>query len=256
MNDPIRVGTSGWSYDDWVGPFYPQGTAKRDYLAAYAEQFDVVEVDSTFYRPPSVRMVDGWAAHTPPGFRFALKAPREITHERVLVDCEPAMEGLLTALKPLGEKTLGLLLQFGYFNRSAFGSAGPFFARLDGFLKEFAPRVPMAVEIRNKNWLTADYFELLRAHHVAAALVEQSWLPPIDQLIEQHDVVTGPFAYVRLIGDREAVEKTTQTWEKTVVDRSADLRRIARALRQVAERTKVVVFANNHYAGHGPATCR
>jgi uncharacterized protein YecE (DUF72 family) len=194
MSAAIRIGTSGWSYDDWVGPFYPAGTAAGDYLSCYAEQFDIVEVDSTFYRPPSERMVRGWAERTPAGFAFALKMPRAITHERVLVDCEADMEALLAVLEPLGGKLKSVLLQFGYFNRAAFASPKPFCDRLTGFFDKFARRVPLACEIRNKNWLTPDYFGLLRRHNVAAALVEHAWLPPIGELIENQDVVTGPYA--------------------------------------------------------------
>ncbi len=149
-----------------------------------------------------------------------------------------------------------MLLQFGYFNRATFRSAKPFFERLNGFLREYADRVPLAVELRNKNWLTGVYFDLLRSHKVAAALVEHAWLPPIDPVVEQHDVVTGPFSYVRLIGDRKGIEEITKTWDRVVLDRSADLRRVARAIRQIAPRVPVYTFVNNHYAGHGPESCR
>ncbi|HUU97831.1 MAG TPA: DUF72 domain-containing protein [Phycisphaerae bacterium] len=256
MTDNVHIGTSGWSYDDWVGPFYPAGAPKREFLSHYATQFDVVEVDSTYYAIPARRMVQGWAERTPKGFRFALKAPQEITHKRVLVDCQEGMERFLGALEPLGEKTVCVLLQFGYFNRATFRSAKPFFERLNGFLREYVDRVPLAVEIRNKNWLTDAYFDLLRSHKVAAALVEHAWLPPINHVVEQHDVVTGPFSYVRLIGDRKGIEEITRTWDKVVMDRSADLRRVARAIRQIAQRVPVHTFVNNHYAGHGPETSR
>jgi uncharacterized protein YecE (DUF72 family) len=256
MGDRIHIGTSGWSYDDWVGSFYPKGTAARDYLGLYAEQFDVVEVDSTYYRIPAGRMVQGWADRTPVGFRFALKMVKDVTHEKVLADADRGTEAFLNAVAPLGDKLACVLLQFGYFNRKAFSSARPFFDRLDAFLGEYADRAPLAVEIRNKNWLTADYFDLLGHHGVAAALVEHSWLPPINHVVEQHDVVTGPFSYVRLIGDRKGIEEITRTWDKTVVDRTDDLKRVAGALRRIAERAPVYTFANNHYAGHGPDTCR
>jgi uncharacterized protein YecE (DUF72 family) len=256
MHDNLRIGTSGWSYDDWVGPFYPDGTAKGDYLREYARHFDTVEVDSTFYRPPSERMVAGWAAKTPAEFRFALKVPQAITHEQVLVDCERDMADFIARLAPLGPRLRCVLLQFGYFNRRAFSAAGPFFERLDRFLATFAPQVPLACEIRNKQWLTRDYFDLLRGHNVAAALVEHAWLPPIDRLVADHDVVTGPFAYVRLIGDRKGIEEITKSWDKVVVDRSRDVGRVARALREIARSAETLVYVNNHYAGHGPATCR
>ncbi len=256
MRHPIHIGTSGWSYDDWLGPFYEPGTAKGDYLAAYAREFDAVEVDSTFYRTPGRRMVEGWAAKTPAGFRFALKVPRVITHDQVLLDCDEAMDKLLAALEPLGEKCLCLLLQFKYFNRKAFSSAGAFLERLDAFLARYATRVPLACEIRNKNWVGAPYFDLLRSHNVSAALVEHVWMPRIDWLLDEYDVVTGPLSYVRLLGDRQGIEEQTQSWDKVVVDRVHDLDRVAESLHAIAARAELLVFVNNHYAGHAPQTCR
>jgi uncharacterized protein YecE (DUF72 family) len=256
MSGNVHIGTSGWSYADWEGPFYPAGTPARDYLGAYAKTFDVVEVDSTYYRTPSSKMVQGWAERTPPHFRFALKVPGEITHNKILHQAGVDMDRFLAALEPLGDKALCVLLQFGYFNRKTFPSARPFFERLDAFLGRYAQRASLACEIRNKNWLGREYFDLLRSHNVAATLVEHSWLPPIDRIVEQHDVVTGPFSYVRLIGDRQGIEALTQTWEKTAIDRSADLPRVAAALRKIAARVPVYTFANNHYAGHAPDTCR
>lgn len=252
----IHIGTSGWSYDDWLGPFYPPGTSKARYLDYYATQFDRVEVDSTYYAIPRRSTVEGWAERTPDHFRFALKAPSVMTHEKVLRDCDAEAETFLEAIEPLKSRTLCVLLQFGYFNRAAFASVSPFFARLRSFLDQYGKRARFAVEIRNKNWLTTDYFALLRECEAVAALVEHAWLPPIDELSERADVVTGPFAYVRLIGDRDGIEKITTSWDKIVVDRSRELDRIAGSLRKIAVRVPVVVFVNNHYAGHGPQTCR
>jgi uncharacterized protein YecE (DUF72 family) len=256
MAGSIHIGTSGWSYDDWVGPFYPAGTKPGDYLAYYAQRYHVVEVDSTFYRAPSARMVSGWATRVPEQFGFALKMPRTITHEKILAGCDAEMKEILPVFGLLGFKLRSVLLQFGYFNRSAFSGPKPFLERLAAFFARYADQLPLACEIRNKNWLTDEYFALLRKHHVAAALVEHAWLPPIDALIEQCDVITGPYVYVRLIGDREGIEKITTTWDKEVVDRTADLRRIAGTIRRIAQQTDVYTFVNNHYAGHGPATCR
>lgn len=256
MEHSIHCGTSGWAYDDWRGPFYPPNTPPRDYLSRYAEAFDVVEVDSTYYRVPTAEMVAGWQARTPARFGFALKMPRVITHEKVLRDCEAEMAAFRAALAPLAGKLMCVLLQFGYFNRRAFTNAGPFLDRLSAFLKHYAGELPFACEIRNRAWLNAHYFDLLRAHGVSAALVEHAWLPPVNALLEQFDVVTGRFSYFRLIGDRVEIEKTTQKWDRVVVDRQQDLRRVAGAVREAAKRATVLVFVNNHYAGHGPQTCR
>ncbi|HEX8431134.1 MAG TPA: DUF72 domain-containing protein, partial [Longimicrobium sp.] len=85
MSAPVRIGTQGWNYAAWVGPFYPDGTRAPDFLATYARAFDTVEVDSTFYAVPAAKTVKRWAERTPDGFIFALKMPQEVTHERRLV---------------------------------------------------------------------------------------------------------------------------------------------------------------------------
>lgn len=252
----IRIGTTGWSYKDWVGPLYPTGTTQGDFLAEYARHFDLVEVDSTFYRPPSAQMTQRWADYTPDGFAFALKVPRLITHDRVLVDCDDDMQSFIDSLAPLGSKLKAVLLQFGYFNRQAFSGPRQFFDRLDAFLGRFAGQVPIACEIRNRAWLRPNYFDLLRTHNTAAALVEHAWLPPIDRIVSEMNVVTGPFVYTRLIGDRKGIEEVTKKWDEVVIDRSADIERVAQAVRTTAKLAEVLVLVNNHYAGHAPETCR
>src|SRR5687767_15752554 len=82
MPSNVRIGTQGWNYDAWVGPFYPEGSRAGDFLALYARAFNTVEVDSTFYAIPSEKVVQGWVDRTPDDFVFALKLPQEITHER------------------------------------------------------------------------------------------------------------------------------------------------------------------------------
>lgn len=250
----IQVGCCGWSYDDWVGPFYAEGTKPGDYLAAYAGRYDVVEVDSTFYRTPSIRMVEGWHAKTPEHFRFSLKLPQVITHEKMLRDCKEERDGFLAAAKLLGEKLHSVCLQFGYFNKQKFASLDAFLEVLDPFLSDWPDDVPAAVEIRNKNWLTEDFTACLRRHNAAMVLVQQSWMPSPADVMKKLDVITGPFAYIRLLGDREGIEKITTTWNKVVVDLTDELQQIARALTDLSIKVPVLAFVNNHYAGFGPET--
>jgi uncharacterized protein YecE (DUF72 family) len=94
----LRLGTSSWSSQDWVGVFYPGGTAPADFISEYAKHFDTVEVDSTFYRTPSAAMVRNWRARTTPGFLVAAKFPQVITHEKVLVDCADELAEFLQAI--------------------------------------------------------------------------------------------------------------------------------------------------------------
>jgi uncharacterized protein YecE (DUF72 family) len=114
----------------------PQGTAAGEYLPFYTERYPVVEVDSTVYRSPSRKMVEGWFDKTPDGFGFSLKVPQAITHEKRLTDCETELAAFLSAAQLLGDKLLCCCLQFGYFNKKAFASLDGFLERLDPFLAE------------------------------------------------------------------------------------------------------------------------
>lgn len=252
---PILIGCSGWSYDDWRGPFYPDGLPQGEYLEHYADRFPIVEVDSTFYRPPSPVMVRGWARRTPDDFSFVCKVPRAITHEKLLRDCDLEVEGFVGSILPLGSKLRGALLQLGYFNRAAFGTLDDFLGVLGPFLASWPmERVPLAVEIRNPRWMVEAFTDLLRRHGAALTLTEQQWMPHPAEIESRLDPVTGPFSMVRLLGDRQAIERVTTTWDKIVLDRSAELERTAGVIRRVAGRVPVHVFANNHYAGYSPAT--
>lgn len=251
----LSVGTSGWSYRDWAPAFYPAELAPGAFLTHYADRFKIVEVDSTYYRTPSPSMVSGWHAKTPDDFRFAVKVPGVITHEKVLQDCEQERDAFLEALEQLGDKLHSILLQFGYFNKKAFSEPGAFFDRLDKFLQAFSSPRRLAVEIRNKHWLTDEFFQLLRHHGTAYVLTEHSWMPPVEHVMERHDCLTGDFVYLRLIGDRAGIEKITTSWDRIVIDRTERIRQIAKALSKTLSHADIVTFINNHFAGHGPASC-
>jgi uncharacterized protein YecE (DUF72 family) len=250
----VTIGACGWSYKDWVGNFYPAGTSSGDFLAYYAERFSIVEVDSTFYRPPSPKTVQSWAAKTPAGFRFSLKVPQIITHEKLLRDCKEETEAFTAAVRLLGPKLLCCCLQFGYFNRDAFDSQAAFLDRLEPYLAAWPADVPLALETRNKWWLNQTLIDVLRSHNVVLVLTDQEWMPPPLEVVEKLDVVTGPVGYFRLLGDRRAVDDLTSTLDHIVVDRSDQLRQTAKAIARLAGRVPVVTFVNNHYAGHAPTT--
>jgi uncharacterized protein YecE (DUF72 family) len=258
MAEPvIRLGTSAFTAAGWPGSFYPKSLKPADYLSFYATQFDTVEVDSTFYRTPSESTVRGWNAKTPPGFIFAAKVPQAITHEKVLVDCEADLAQFLKTMDLLGEKLGPLLFQFGYFNRRAFRSLGEFLTRLEPFLKRLPSGYRFALEVRNKAWVGARLADVLRSRNVALALVDHVWMPRPAEVFEKLDPVTADFAYIRWLGDRKGIEKETRTWNKTIVDRSADLREWVEVCNKISGRgVPIFAFANNHYAGNGPATVR
>lgn len=264
----VRFGTSSFSWNDWVGPFYPVGTKPGDFLRYYATQFDIVEVDSTYYAIPAERVVDSWMAKTPPQFRLSAKFPRSIVHggesarpdpRRVLVpDATYAdRDEFLRVMSRLHDKLGPLVLQFPFFAAPVFPSVEPFLDRLDPFLAGLPPEHRYAVEVRNPDWIAPPLAAVLRKHGVALVLVDQEWMPHGDRVASWFDAVTGPFVYARLLGDRKAIEAITTTWEREVLDHQASLERWAALLADFAGRgIPTFVFVNNHYAGHAPATVR
>lgn len=249
------IGTSAFTAAGWQGSFYPEGMKPTEYLRHYATRFNSVEVDSTFYRAPSISAVEGWRNKTPEGFVFAAKVPQSITHEKVLVDCEEELRQFVLAMDRLGDKPGPLLFQFGYFNKAAFAGVNEFLARLKPFLKQLPSDHKFALEIRNKNWLVPQFLEVLREHRVALALIDQSWMPRPAQWFAKLDPITAGFTYVRWLGDRKEIETHTKVWNKTIVDRTKELSEWAEILEKVHQRkVQIFAYANNHYAGHGPAT--
>ncbi len=253
----IRIGTSAFTAAGWERSFYPAGMKPADYLAFYSTKFDTVELDNTFYRSPSLKVVKGWDAKTPPGFIFAAKVPSVITHEKVLVNCEPDLKEFLNAMDALGDKLGPLLFQFGYFNKSQFKSGIEFLVRLRPFLKKLPRDHKFAVEIRNKYWLNADLANILPENNVALALIDQSWVPRPWELKEPFDFVTSDFTYIRWLGDRKGIEEKTESWDRTIIDRQGDMLEWVELARRVHKRKiQILAFANNHYAGHAPDTVR
>jgi uncharacterized protein YecE (DUF72 family) len=250
----IRVGTSAFTAAGWETSFYPKGMKPADYLTYYATKFNTVEIDSTFYRTPSQKTVQGWADKTPEGFLVAAKVPQTVTHDKCLVDCEDEMGEFVDTMDLLGDDKLGpILLQFPYFNQKTFKSGDEFLARLKPFLKALPKGYRFAIEIRNKNWLTAQFADLLREHHVALALQDQSWMPLPAAM--SFDYLTADFTYIRLLGDRKGIEKQTKTWDKVIVNRSKELRGWVDVCEHTIKRgVSTFVYVNNHYSGHAPKT--
>jgi len=251
----LRIGTSAFTAAGWEGSFYPAGMKPADYLTYYATKFDTVEVDSTFYRTPSASTVRGWYAKTPKDFIFALKVPQQITHEKVLHDCDAEFKTFLGAADLLGEKLGPMLFQFGYFNKNAFAGLDEFLARLLPFLKKLPRGYKFAVEIRNKNWLIPKFVDALRDRAIALTLIDQSWMPRPAEWFARFDPITADFTYIRWLGDRKEIEEKTKTWDKTIVDRTSELQEWVKYCHLVQKRgITIYAHANNHFAGHAPAT--
>jgi len=163
---PVFVGTSGWQYDSWRGVLYPTRLPQRRWLECYAEQFQVVEVNSTFYHLPPAATFDGWRRRTPDDFIFALKLSRYLTHIKRLRDAEEAVDLFLERAAPLDGKVGPLLLQLPPDFR-----AEP--QRLATVLDRFPRTLRVAVEFRHSSWFTSEVRGLLEARNVALCLADR-----------------------------------------------------------------------------------
>jgi uncharacterized protein YecE (DUF72 family) len=249
----ILLGTSSFTATGWEGSFYPKGWRSADYLSFYAEHFHTVEVDSTFYACPSPQTVSNWASRTPEGFVFSLKVPQVITHEKVLVNWESEFQQFLETMHLLGQKLGPIVFQFPFFNRAAFRDRHEFTDRLVPFLKKLPEGHRFAIELRNRNWLDAEFASLLRDHGIALVLQDRSWMPSPSEL--KFDPITADWTYIRWLGDRKAIEEQTMTWDKAIVGRTEELATWVDFCYQIMKRGVVIyAYANNHFAGHGPAT--
>jgi len=251
----VYVGTSGWTYPNWLGSFYPADSKTQHWLQYYARYFRAVEIDSTYYTIPARSVVAGWKDNTPPGFVFAAQVPGVITHQKVMKDCQRELTTFLKSLEALGDRLGPLLLQFPYFNRNSFVSRAQFDKLLQPFLKTLPKEFKFALEIRNKNWISWDFLELLRDHSVAFVVVAQSWMPSIDVLARALDLLSGDFFYARFIGDRKEVK--AQRWDNLTEDKTSELIVWIEELKKITDRAPpTYVFFSNHYAGFAPGSVK
>ena len=246
MPAPIRLGTQGWNYDAWVGPFYPDGTRAVDFLSIYSRAFDTVEVDSTFYAVPPSKTIRAWAQRTPPGFVFSLKLPQEITHERRFRDVEGQAKEFFDRARELEDKLGPVLIQLGPDFRAV---ELPALAR---FLPTLPDDIAFAIEFRDKGWIHDGVIALLSEHNVALALTDARWIPR-RQMLSLAERPTADFVYMRWMGaDREIVD-----YSRIQIDRSRELELWAGVISQLAHRGRAIYgYVNNHFAGHSPATLR
>lgn len=237
------MGTQGWSYDHWVGPFYPPGSRSGDWLQLYARAFDVVEVDSTFYGPPPRDRYASWRDRTPDGFLFTLKMPGAVTHEARLQDPRPALRFCRDA-RGLGEKLGVILVQLP----PDFGPAG--FDVAARFLQHLPDDLQFAIEFRDRAWLGPETMAMVRERGVALALSTGPWLdePAARSLA---DDAPGRLLYLRWLGSPRHRGDATSL----LVERDREVQEWARRIRAL-DKDRVLAFFNNDYQGHGPASAR
>ncbi len=233
----VSLGTSGWDYPEWIGPFYP-ARGVPDKLRFFASRFPIVEVNSTFYRLPPPSVAASWARRTPPPFRFAAKFPRTITHDLRLRGTGEELERFLAVLAPLraAGKLVAALLQLP--------PSLPFDEpTVRAFYRSLPSDLPVAVEFRERSWLAPVSYDLLREFRLAHVVVDGPHLPAVLE-------VTAPFAYVRWHGHGAPL------WYDYTYS-AAELAAWIPKVRTLQERTEAVYgFFNNHFRGDAAVNAR
>lgn len=205
----ILVGTSGYNYPEWKGSFYPQDLPAARMLPFYAERFSSVEINATFYRMPTAKVVAGWAAQVPPSFRFTLKANRRITHDRRLKDVGDSVAFFVATARELGPQLAAVLFQTPpnlKCNLEVF----------DAFLATVPDGLVAAFEFRHDSWLTDEVYARLKARNLALCVADtEARSVPI--------VATADYAYLRL-RDEGYDDEAIRRWTGVAQDLSATCR--------------------------------
>jgi len=223
----LRIGTSGYIYDHWKGTFYPDDLPKKNWFDYYAEQFDSVEINNTFYNLPADDTFDDWHDRAPDGFRYALKFSRYGTHMKKLKNPEDPIEKFLDRAERLKSYLGPVLVQLPPNWR-------PNLERLEGFLKAAPKRVRWAFEFREKEWFTDEVFDLLDEHDAALCVH--------DMLGSHPEFITAEWTYWRFHGDHYTGSYSTQ-----------ELTAIARKFQKILDTGKdVYAYFNNDEEGYAP----
>ena len=242
IDKKILVGTSGWGYDEWVGPFYPRNLRKEDYLLFYSEVFYTNEINTTFYNIPSRWVVESWVNKTPRNFLFSAKLPQSITHEHKLDinSCLDDLDYFLKAMEPLIEsrKILAFLIQLP-----------PYFKKEEHFsnLKEFIDNWPrnlendgyyLVVEFRDKSWMDNEVFHYLKNKSLTYCAVIEPLLPP------RMDITNPAFVYIRFHGYGKKI------WFDYCFTEE-EIKKWAYSIKEVIPKVdKIGIYFNNHFSGY------
>jgi len=226
----LLIGTSGWHYDDWSGPFYPGEMGSEEWLRFYAGRFPAAEVNNTFYQLPEEQTLEAWREAVPPGFRFAVKASRYLTHMKKLKDPECPLIEFLSAVEPLGDRLGPILYQLP--PNWSFDAE-----RLASFLDILPDDRHHVMEFRDPSWQCGEAYELLRAHGAGLCIHDKSGSPSAKEL-------TAGFTYLRFHGPRG---------EYTRRYPAQDLAGWAGAISSWLRRgIDVYAFFNNDHLAHAP----
>lgn len=231
------LGTSGWAHRDWEGTFYPHDMSPSEYLTAYAQQFNSVEIEHTFFDMPTRQTVQSWQRRTPPDFIFSPCLPRRLTHVQRLQDVQGLLEDFIETMSALGDKLGPILVQLPEDFRSVEQES------LEAFLELLPHQVSFALEFRHGSWVKDTTFTLLEQYQVAWVIVDAPFLPRVSR-------VTANFAYVRWHG-RPGYQTRRQ------IDPTAALRPWVPVLHQLGRQApRVYGYVHNRFSGYAPRDCQ
>ena len=238
----VLIGTSGWSYDEWVGPFYPKSLTKKDFLVYYSKIFYTNEINTTFYNIPSRWIVENWVKHTPENFLFSAKIPKVVTHENKLdLDaCSDQLNYYLESMDPLikSRKLLAFLIQLppSFEKEKHFGVLKEFIENWPGNCKQDG--YYLVVEFRNKSWMDSEVFNYLKDNSLTYCAVIEPLLPP------RMDVTNSEFAYIRFHGYGKKI------WFDYYF-KEEEIKKWANSIRDVLQKSeRVGIYFNNHFSGY------
>ncbi len=230
MTGDIRVGTSGWSFDSWIGTFYPEGSPHRDLLKLYCQSFDTVEINNTFYALPTRAAATRWRRTPNKGFKFAVKASRYLTHRKKLKDPRDGLNRFFFAIEPLGGCMGPILFQLP--PRWQVDKE-----RLQAFLQILPGDYRYAFEFRDHSWLNEEIYELLAKYGVSLCFYDLKGY-------QSPEVHTAGFSYVRLHGPQEAYGGS---YDDQTLQSYAD-----KILRWADEGRDVYCYFDNDQKSHAP----
>jgi uncharacterized protein YecE (DUF72 family) len=250
MGARIWLGAMSWQEKDWVGPFYPVGTAPKAMLAQYGRSLPTVEVDATYYGRPRASTIEEWARAVPDEFRFALKVPSEVTHRRRFRDAAEPFRFFVERVRGLGRKLGPILLQCP----PDFGPSAANRSRLFEFLETQLPDdVAVALELRDHGWFDDSLFALAREKRFAIAATESERFDvafAADILERQRG--GARFAYLRWMSDEQF-----EHFDRIQFDRSASLAAWIKLITRLREDVdEIYGYVSDDYAGHAPATVK
>jgi uncharacterized protein YecE (DUF72 family) len=227
---PLHIGTSGWHYDHWQGPFYPEQLVKSDFLAFYQKHFQTVEINNSFYHLPAEKTLREWREKVPPGFVFAVKGSRYITHMKKLKDPQQSIKRFLDRVQILEDRLGPILFQLPprwHFNAD----------RLRAFLEALPREYRYALEFRDPSWLNQEVYRLLTDHGAAFCIYEFA-----GQLSPKE--ITASFVYIRLHGPRGPYQGKYET--QTLADWAGAIST------WTSQGKEVFCYFDNDEAGYAP----